>query len=176
MDITQMILDDHAEQRRLFAAISEIDPNETEALTVVWGRLKDLLDSHAEAEERFFYPELLKTGTGAADADDAEDETRDAIGDHNDIRDTGEKVQNHPVGSPDWFSAVADCEIANSDHIAEEERQCLVDFRKRNSLEERHKLGVQFLAFQSNHLTGVAVKNKDVDDYVEAPEQTLKKA
>lgn len=176
MDVTQVILDDHAEQRRLFAAISEIDPSETNALAAVWGRLKDLLDTHAEAEERFFYPELLKTGTGAADADDAEDETRDAIGDHNDIRDTGEKVQNYKVGSPEWFSAVADCEVANSDHMGEEERQCLVDFRQRNSLEVRHKLGVQFLAFQSNHLTGVAVKNKDVDDYVEEPVQTVKQS
>ena len=176
MDVTQIILNDHAEQRRLFAAISEIDPSETQALRAVWGRLKDLLDAHAEAEERFFYPELLKTGIGAADADDAEDETRDAIGDHNDIRDTGEKVQNYDVGSPEWFAAVADCQVANSDHMGEEERQCLVDFRKRNSLEVRHNLGVKFLEFQSNHLTGVNVVNKNVDDYVEDPEQTIKKA
>ena len=176
MDVTQIILDDHAELRRLFAAISEIDPSETAALSAVWGRLKDLLDTHAEAEERFFYPDLLKTGKGAADADDAEDETRDAIGDHNDIRDTGEKVDHYEVGSAGWFSAVAKCEIANSNHMAEEERQCLVDFRKRSSLELRHKLGVQFLEFQSNHLTGVAVEDKDVDDYVEDPSQTLKKA
>ncbi|TYC64053.1 hemerythrin domain-containing protein [Stappia sp. BW2] len=173
MDVTQIILQDHAEQRRLFAAINEIDPSDTEALTAVWGRLKALLDSHAEAEERFFYPDLLKTGTGAADADDAEEETRDAIGDHNEIRDTGEKVQNYKVGTPEWFSAVAACEVANSDHMGEEERQGLADFRKRNSLEERHKLGVRFLAFQCAHLTGVPVKDKDVDDYVEDPAQTL---
>ena len=176
MDVTQIILDDHAEQRRLFAAISEIDPSDTQALSAVWERLKDLLDAHAEAEERFFYPQLLKTGIGAADADNAEDETRDAIGDHNDIRDTGEKVQNYTVGSPEWFRAVADCEVANSDHMGEEERQCLVDFRQRNSLEVRHNLGVKFLAFQSNHLTGVNVVNKNVDDYVEDPAQTIEKA
>lgn len=176
MDVTQIILNDHAEQRRLFAAISEIDPSDTQALSAVWERLKDLLDAHAEAEERFFYPQLLKTGIGAADADNAEDETRDAIGDHNDIRDTGEKVQNYAVGSPEWFRAVADCEVANSDHMGEEERQCLVDFRQRNSLEVRHNLGVKFLAFQSNHLTGVNVVNKNVDDYVEDPAQTIEKA
>ncbi len=175
MDVTQIILNDHAEQRRLFAAISEIDPSETEALAAIWGRLKDLLDSHAEAEERFFYPDLLETGTGAADADDAEEATRDAIHDHNEIRDTGEEVQKYKVGSPEWFSAVTACEIANSDHMGEEERQGLVDFRKRNSLEVRHKLGVQFLAFQCAHLKGVPVKDKDVDDYVEEPAQTLGK-
>lgn len=173
MDITQIILQDHAEQRCLFAAISEIDPKETEALASIWGRLKDLLDSHAEAEERFFYPDLLKVGTGGGDADDAEDETRDAIGDHNEIRDTGEDVQKHDVGSPEWFKAVSDCEVANSDHMGEEERQGLVDFRARTSLEERHQLGVQFLAFQCAHMKGVAVKDKNVDDYVKNPKQTL---
>jgi hypothetical protein len=173
MDITQNILHDHAEQRRLFAAIGEIDPNDTEALTAVWGRLKALLDSHAEAEERYFYPDLLKLGTGAADADNAEEETRDAIDDHNDIRDTGEEVKKHEVGSSDWFAAVSACDVANSDHMGEEERQGLADFRKHASPDVRHQLGVRFLAFQCAHLTGVVVTDKDVDDYIDDPAQTL---
>ncbi len=173
MDITQIILHDHAEQRRLFAAIREIDPKDTDALIAVWGRLKALLDSHAEAEERYFYPDLLKLGTGVADADTAEEETRDAIDDHNDIRDTGEEVQKHEVGSPDWLSAVAACDVANSDHMGEEERQGLADFRKRASLNVRHELGVRFLAFQCANLTGVVVTDKNVEDYINDPAQTL---
>lgn len=35
MDITQLILDDHAEQRRLFSIIEQIDPKDTDALTKV---------------------------------------------------------------------------------------------------------------------------------------------
>ena len=70
MDITQLILDDHAEQRRLFAIIEQIDPKDTDALSAVWSRLSAFLDVHAEAEERFFYPELLKQGEGANDAED----------------------------------------------------------------------------------------------------------
>jgi hypothetical protein len=62
MDITQLILDDHAEQRRLFALIEEMAPSNTEALAALWARLRVLLDTHALAEERFFYPELLKIG------------------------------------------------------------------------------------------------------------------
>ena len=68
MDITQLILDDHAEQRRLFAIIEQIGPNDVDALTKVWSRLSAFLDVHAEAEERFFYPQLLKRGEGANDA------------------------------------------------------------------------------------------------------------
>ena len=173
MDVTQIILHDHAEQRRLFAALSEIDPDETEALSAIWGRLKNLLDSHAEAEERFFYPALLKKGHGAADADTAEEATRDAIDDHNEIRDTGEAVETYKVGTPEWFKAVVECETANSDHMSEEERQGLVDFRRHTSLEERHAPGVQFLAFQCAHMAGVPVNDKSVDAYVEDPKHTL---
>ena len=39
MDITQLILDDHHEQRRLFAILEQIDPGDIAALTAVWGRL-----------------------------------------------------------------------------------------------------------------------------------------
>ena len=152
MDITQLILDEHAQQRALFAQIDSIDAKDTEALSALWTRLKNLLDAHAEAEERFFYPRLMKIGTGGNDADSAAEETEDAIEDHNDIRDTGE--------------AVGECNKANSDHLAEEERQGLTDFRKHATLEERHELGVRFAAFEANHLNGVKVVDKDPEAYV----------
>ena len=167
MDITQLILDEHAQQRAMFAQIDSIDPKNTEALTAIWGRLKNLLDSHAEAEERFFYPRLMKVGTGGNDAPSAEEETEDAIKDHNEIRDTGEAVQQHKVGSKAWFKAVGDCNKANADHMAEEERQGLTDFRKHASLEERHDLAVQFATFEAQHLDGVKVVDKDPEAYVE---------
>lgn len=166
MDITQLILDDHHEQRRLFAQIADIDKSETEALSAIWTRLKDLLDSHAEAEERFLYPRLMEIGTGGNDADSAAEETEDAIGDHNDIRDTGEAVQQHAVGSAAWFDAIGECNKANSDHLAEEERQVITDFRRHATLEERHALGVKFAAFQAQHRTGVTPVDKDPDEYV----------
>ena len=166
MDITQLILDEHAQQRRLFAQIDDIDPKDTEALAALWTRLKHLLDSHAEAEERFFYPRLMAIGTGGNDADSAAEETEDAIEDHNDIRDTGEAVGEHSVGSEQWFEAVGACNKANSDHMAEEERQGLTDFRKHATLEERHDLAVEFATFEATHLDGVKVVDKDPDAYV----------
>ena len=65
MDITQLIADDHTEQRRLFAIIDQLGPDEASTLEAVWSRLHALLDTHARAEELFFYPELLKLGQGA---------------------------------------------------------------------------------------------------------------
>ena len=98
MDITQLIADDHIEQRRLFALIDELSPDDTEALKSVWTRLRVLLDTHALAEERFFYPELLKIGRGA-DHESPTEQTRDAIKDHNEIRDTAAEVDRKELGS-----------------------------------------------------------------------------
>src|SRR3954452_1689260 len=137
MDITQLILDDHHEQRRLFAMIDELTQRDGDALKAIWGRLRALLDAHAEAEERFFYPELLKIGRGAADSVSAADETLDAIKDHNEIRDTAANVDQQPLGSPEWFAAVAAVNKANGSHMAEEERQGLSDFRRSGDLSLR---------------------------------------
>lgn len=168
MDITQLILTDHAEFRRLFLALDEIDRGDTEALRVVWMRLRDFLDVHAEAEERFFYPKLLKVGEGGGDSDSAADETEDAIEDHNEIRDTAKKVDGHPVGSEAWFEAIDACNKANSDHMGEEERQGLADFRLHASLEERHALAVKFIAFEAGHRDGIEPVDKDPKAYVAA--------
>jgi hypothetical protein len=166
MDITDLILDDHHEQRRLFLEIDGIDKSDKAALTAIWSRLRGLLDRHAEAEERFFYPEVLKIGHGAADSPSADDETRDAIKDHNEIRDHAVKVDKHDVGSPEWFKAVAETNKANGDHMAEEERQGLSDFRRHADLALRDKLAVQFARFSAEHLTGVKPVDKNVDAYV----------
>jgi hypothetical protein len=166
MDITQLILDEHAQQRNLFAQIEQIDAADTDALASLWKRLHALLDSHAEAEERFFYPRLMKIGEGANDAESAADETRDAIEDHNDIRVTAAAVDKEKVGSDAWFAAIGNCNKANGDHMAEEERQGLTDFRRTASLQERHDLAVRFAAFEADHLLGVKALDKDPATWV----------
>ena len=170
MDITQLILDDHAEQRRLFAIIEQIDPKDVDALSAVWLRLSAFLDVHAEAEERFFYPELLKLGEGANDAEDGtvEGETEDAIEDHNKLRDAVKAVEKYPVGTGAWIEAVGKANVVNSKHMGEEERQGLTDFRRHAPMETRHALAVQFAAFEAEHITGVKPVNKDPDAYIEA--------
>ena len=170
MDITQLILDEHGQQRALFAQIEQVDPKDTDALSALWSRLHALLDSHAEAEERFFYPRLMEIGKGANDADSAADETEDAIEDHNDIRDTAAAVDKEKVGSAKWFEALGKCNKANGDHMAEEERQGLTDFRRNATLEERHDLGVRFAVFEAEHLTGVKAVDKDPKKWVKEHE------
>ncbi len=166
MDITQLILDDHHEQRRLFAILEQIDPADTHKLGAIWGHLAAFLEVHAEAEERLFYPELLHIGQGAGGKPDADAETEDAIKDHNEIRDSVAAVAGHAPGSDDWFKAVDAANKANAEHMEEEEIEGLTDFRRHASIQLRHELAASFAAFEAAHVTGVTPVDKDPKDYV----------
>lgn len=161
-DITQLILDDHETFRREFAALD--DAEGIEQLRAIWEPLATLLDVHAVAEEAVFYPQLLRRG------DDAEDETVDAIGDHNDIRDGVRAAARHPIGSPQWWDGVWKARTANSEHMAEEEDEGLPDFRRNAPLSLREDLGHQFLKFKADHANSrdVDTSDKDPQGYVNA--------
>src|SRR6478736_1913753 len=133
VDITDVILRQHDEQRRMFAMLEEWPRDDHEGLAAVWKRLEILLETHAEAEELYFYPELLRTGSDA------------------------------------WWTAVVDANVHNSDHMGEEERQDLADFRQRASLELRHEIAVQFLRYEAvRWAEGITPKDKDPERYVAA--------
>ena len=168
MDITQLILDDHYEQRRLFAILEQVADRDRVTAGEVWSRLAAFLELHAAAEEQIFYPALIRAGLRSGHTKDVEGETFDAIKDHNEIRDTAADVDRLEVGSPQWFEAIAACNRANSDHMAEEERQGLTDFRRHADRELRHRLAVLFLQFESEHLTGDGVEpvDRNVDSYI----------
>jgi Cu/Ag efflux pump CusA len=151
----------------MFAMLDEIPRDDTETLGALWKRLEILLETHAEAEERYFYPKLLHVGTGAGDADDVGEEVEDAVKDHNEIRDAIRAVGRHEVGTDPWWQAVIDARVANSEHMAEEERQDLADFRRHTDLQTRHDIAVQFLRYESlKAATGVPPEDKDPEEYV----------
>jgi hypothetical protein len=171
VDITQLILDDHHEQRRLFAILEQVDRGQTGVLAAVWGRLAAFLELHAAAEEEIFYPELLQVGLAARRVTGVEEETLDAIADHNEIRDAVAEVARHQVGTDDWYTAVAAANLANSDHMAEEEREGLTDFRRLAGLQRRHDLAVAFAEYEARNYAGVTPVDKDPATYVRAAEE-----
>ena len=167
MDITEVISHQHDEQRRMFAMLEEWPRDDHEGLAAIWARLEILLETHAEAEEKFFYPELLRLGTGGADAESVDEEVEDAVKDHNEIRAAIRRVAECEAGSAEWWTAVVDANVHNSDHMGEEERQDLADFRQQASLELRHDVAVQFLRYESlKAASGIVPVDKDPEGYV----------
>ena len=159
-DITELILDDHATFRRLFARLDEAANDDQ--LRSIWSELAPLLEAHAIAEEQVFYPALLKA---AHDDDDVED----MIKDHNEIRDGVHGAERCAFGSDEWWQHVRDARDANSDHMAEEERETLPAARKTIATEERVRMGLAFLrirnAFPSGELRHLD-RDKDPKTYV----------
>ncbi|MGD1256097.1 hemerythrin domain-containing protein [Mycobacterium seoulense] len=166
-DITMLILADHEWFREQFARLDDLQaqtPADQTALARLWRPLADKLDVHAYVEEKIFYPQLLRRGT-----DDAEGETLDAIGDHNDIRDGVRDANAAPVGTDQWWAAVGRTREANDDHMAEEEREGLSDFRRSAPIGLREALGRQYSDFMAEHPTteGLPIVDRDPQRYVE---------
>jgi hypothetical protein len=159
-DILSLILDDHTWFRQQFLRLDELraasaPPAE---LAAVWTPLAARLDVHAAAEEAIFYPHLLRRGE-----DDPEEETLDAIGDHNDIRDGVRDADAATVGDDEWWAGVRAAREANDEHMAEEEREGIADFRAHAPPRLRRSLGEQFAAFLAEHRTSDEVDTSDVD-------------
>ncbi|HEV7653949.1 MAG TPA: hemerythrin domain-containing protein [Mycobacteriales bacterium] len=165
VDITEIILSDHHEQRRMFAMLDEIDRSDTATLDALWTRLSAMLEVHAQAEELFFYPELLKLGERRHEDEEVE-ETKDAIGDHNDIRDGILASREHDPGTEGWWAGVTAARKANDEHMGEEEHEGLADFRRYVDLDTRHRIAVTFVAYEATNVDGVPVVDKDPDTYI----------
>ncbi|MDQ4119393.1 MAG: hemerythrin domain-containing protein [Actinomycetota bacterium] len=159
-DITTLILDDHDWFRRQFAALDELQARHTSdprELSALWEPLAERLDVHAIAEEKIFYPQLLEHG------ENPEDETLDAIGDHNQIRDGVAQAERNPVGSKGWWDGVWAARQANDEHMAEEENEGLANFRQNATTGLRDSLGQQFQEFMDAHPTTAGLDNSDKD-------------
>lgn len=163
LDVTELILEDHERLRRRFAGLDDAPDNE--ALGVLWDELADLLIVHAECEESVFYPSLLKKG-----GEESGEETEDAIEDHDKIKDAVREAGQHPVGSDPWWKAVREAGYENSDHLAEEERDVIPDFRQHASDGLRAQLAVAWTKGRRDHqpLQGVDAKDHDPKEYIEA--------
>jgi hypothetical protein len=173
-DITMLILTDHDWFREQFAKLDDLQaqtPINQRALERVWRPLADKLDVHAYIEEKIFYPQLLQRG-----ADDPEGETLDAIGDHNDIRDGVRGANAAQVGTEPWWTAVGRTRLANDDHMGEEEREGLADFRHNAPIGLREALGRQYSEFMAAHPTtkGLEIVDRDPEGYVEKLENPSK--
>jgi len=161
-DVVRLILSDHETFRAQFAQLADLR-DEPKAAAVLWAGLAAHLEVHASAEEEHFYPALLKKVEGS------EDETKDAVHDHDEIRQGIRRAAAAEPGSEEWWAGVQDARDANDEHLAEEERDDLPDFLRSVSVELREELGARFVAFRDAHpwAAGLSYQDKDPERFVE---------
>jgi Hemerythrin HHE cation binding domain len=159
--VTDLIRVDHIWFRSQFAAL-ESARGDVGTLASLWAALSARLEVHAAAEEALFYPRLLE------DDADAADDTKDAIRDHNEIRDAIRDAEGQPIGEAAWWEAVNATDRANTEHMEEEERGPLVEFDGAATAGEQAEVASAFAAFETEHAgaRGISIEDKDPDDYV----------
>ena len=160
-DITVLILSEHDQFRRAFTEIEAL--TDVGELTTRWRALADQLEVHAAGEEEVFYPHLLQ------EVDDSEGDTKHAVKDHNEIRETTSAVDEHEVGSDAWWEAFRAAREATVDHLGEEENDVLPPFKESVSEDERTALGMQWMKFLERHegAKGLTGEEVDPEEYVE---------
>ena len=156
-DICDLILDEHEIFRRRFAELDDERQSDPAVVSALWNAIAEHLERHASAEEHVFYPDVL------ARVFDGEHEAHHAIRDHNKIRDAIRRVAGARAGSDEWWGAVDAANAENSDHMAEEERGPLSEFRRAGLHDLRKELGTRFVDFHLDHAGGRGLDNDDVD-------------
>ncbi len=143
-DIIELITADHRRIGRLRDALHDAarlggDSGSGWILAHVWQRLSDLLEAHTQAEEEICYLPMFGPGPQAAER------MREAVSDHDDLREAIREACLQPVGSALWWGAVRVALAASGEHIDREERELLACCGLTAS--RRRELGRQWLGF-----------------------------
>ena len=152
LEITALVLSEHEAFRRAFADLEHADD-----IDAAWRSLTDRLEVHAVAEEQLLYPEL------AAAAADGPAEAQTAVREHNDIRHAVRDVAACEAGTDDWWDAVRRTQEVNAEHMAEEEREFVPDFRDSVEDQRREDLGLRWLQFHDDHDRAQGLDGRDAD-------------
>ena len=145
-DVVQLIQADHQRICALLDALEDLRryrgaAGVTASLARTWAQLRGLLDLHTEAEEEICFITLFGPGAEAAT------QMREAIADHEDIREVVREADLQPLGSAAWWRPVAALRRPASQHIAREEQGALAAFADRAAPGLREELGRQWLSF-----------------------------
>jgi hypothetical protein len=140
VDVTELIENDHEEQRHLFALLDELG-DDLALLAAVWDRLATFLEAHMTAEELLLHSHLPPAVAKA----------KNTIKGHAGMRAEISRARGLETGSRPWWQAVAGARTAN-DHSVEEERKDLAVLRGHASVQQRHHLAVKYSEVESTQM------------------------
>lgn len=145
-DIVELIMADHRRIRRLRGAVQDAARFDGDAgpgwiLSHTWQRFTGLLVAHFEAEEEICYLPMFGPGPQAAGR------RRDAVADHDDIRETIREASLHRAGSARWPRAAVAVLARSAEHLDREECGVLAECPIRLTMSQRRALGREWSAF-----------------------------
>jgi hemerythrin superfamily protein len=135
-DIIELVLQDHHAVAALFDKLqAATDVNDQAAL---FAQVRDALERHASAEEKVLYPRVRK------EVPDGREESKDAIEEHDQIRESLKEVEEHDAGTELFSLAVTQLVATTKHHVGVEESELLPDFGRNSDAGEREQLGRRF--------------------------------
>ena len=145
-DVIELIMADHRRIRRLGRALDDAvswsgSSGADWMPAHVWQRLASLLDAHMRAEEEVCH---LPMYTGHAHA---AERRREAVADHDDIREAIGEARLRAAGSRLWGGAVGAALMITAEHLDREERGPLAATLPWLTMPQRQELGRQYAGF-----------------------------
>jgi hypothetical protein len=145
-DVIDLIMADHRRMRRLCEALQHMASRHSDASqnlmsAHVWQRLADLLEVHTSAEEEICYLPMFACSPAGTDG------RREAVDDHDDIREAIREASMQCAGSAVWWRAVWAALVVNAEHLDREERDLLPHCLTGLPVSKRRELGRQWSAF-----------------------------
>jgi hemerythrin superfamily protein len=135
-DIIDLVLHDHHAVAGLFDELQAAKGADAQAK--LFAQVKDALEHHAAAEERVLYPRVRK------EAREGKEEVKDALEEHDQIRESLKEVEEHEAGTELFMLAVVQLVATTKHHVGVEEAELLPDFRNSSEASERESLGREF--------------------------------
>jgi Hemerythrin HHE cation binding domain len=142
-DVVDLILADH----RLFEDLLHLLRDKTKDRAAVRAGLADVLVAHAEAEEQYVYPTLVRQR--AVDEEEVEHGRHEHLEGHERLLDL---LEVDDVQSEDFDEAIEELTLALAHHLDEEEREILNPARTGVPESTRLELGQDFAAERNRQL------------------------
>lgn len=115
MKIFEELREDHDKQRDLLKILAETS-GDTPARREYFDQLKEQLESHAVAEERYFYSKLMES-------DRTIEMSRHGIAEHHEIDELIETLEETDMSSPAWLNHLKSLQEKVEHHLADEEQE-----------------------------------------------------
>ena len=171
-DIIELIFDDHEWFRRQFAALDELKARrrvDITAVEAVWTRWRNAWICTLQPKRKSSIPSF---SASARRTPRKKPSTRS--GTTTTSATVSEPRRDTPILSEEWWAEVGRTRRANDEHMAEEEREGLADFRTAPA-ELRESLGRRFAEYFLVHRStkDVDTSDKDPQEYVREVEEEL---
>ena len=115
MNIFEALREDHDIQRSLLDKLVETS-GDTKKRDKIFADLRNELEIHADAEERYFYKPLI-------DSDKTQAKARHGIAEHHEIDELIEELEKTEYSSPAWLKIAKNLQEKVEHHLDEEEHE-----------------------------------------------------